>query len=123
MDTLQLVIFNQTRSPQCCLGAWWSWQGEISQLLAAAGQLVNGPNPGSVRIFTVSSQEGVDLPGQHDLSWNETLEGEQELKATEAASLLQGGHSLQLFLYNGDSDCIYHLLALPLAPPAPWLTR
>lgn len=123
MDTFQLVIFNQTRSPQCCLGPWWSWQGDIPQLLSATRQLVDGPNPGSVRIFTASSQEGVELPGRHNLSWNGTLEEERELKQPEASRWLQDGRPLQLFLYNGDSDCIYHLLALPLAAPAPWLTR
>lgn len=123
MDTFQLVIFNQSRSPQCCLGPWWFWQGDIPQLLSACGQWVNGPNPGSVRIFTVSSNQGITLPGRHDLSWNSDLEEERELKPPEAASWLHGGRALQLFLYNGDSDCIHHLLTLPLAQPVPWFPQ
>ena len=121
MDTtFQLVIFDQTRSPQCCLGAWWSWQGDMAQLRSAANQLLSGPNPGSLRIFSASGGPGAALPLHHDLHWNDTLEDEQELKPEQAAQRLHGGKAIQLFVYNGDSDCIRHLLALPLERPSPW---
>lgn len=123
MDTFHLVIFDQTGSPQCCLGPWWSWQGNVAQLRSAANQLISGPNPGSLRIFTAASGKRVALPLLHDLNWGEALEGERELDSKETEEWLLNHGSIQLFLYNGDSDCIRHLLALPLAQAAPWFPR
>ena len=115
-----LMIFDQTRSPQCCLGPWWSWRGDMAQLRSAANQLLSGPNPGSIRTFTASGGSGLVLPALHNLEWGENLEGERELTPAEASQRLQDGVAIQLFLYNGDSDCIRHLLALPVAKPEPW---
>lgn len=120
MDNFQLILFDQTRSPQCSLGPWWTWQGDLPQLMAAARQFITGPNPGSIRIFTLSDRPALSLPSQHELAWNNTLEDERELQPDEAAAWLHKHRGLQLFIYNGDSDCIRHLLALKLDSPQPW---
>ncbi len=120
MDSFHLLIVDQTRSPQCCLGPWWSWQGDVPQLMAAARQLISGPNPGSVRIFTLSGERGVAITGRPHLAWEGSLEEERELKPVEAADWLLSGPGLQLFIYNGDSDCIRHLIALKVPRPEPW---
>ena len=120
METFQLIFFDQTRSPQCSLGSWWSWQGDVAQLRSAANQLLRAPNPGSLRIFTIATHHGIALPTHHELLWDATLEDERELTSSETAAWLQDGGAIQIFIYNGDSDCVRHLVALPITKPEPW---
>ncbi|ODT77290.1 hypothetical protein ABS71_02690 [bacterium SCN 62-11] len=123
MGDFHLLVFDQTRAPQGCLGERWSWRGDVPQLISAAHQFIAGPNPGSVRLFALTGHKGLALPIHHDLCWNGTLESERELKIADATEWLSTGAGLQIFIYNGDSDCIRHFLALPVADPQPWFSR
>lgn len=61
------------------------------------------------------------LPEPHDLEWGSQLPDQVELDESAAAEQLRQGRPLQIFVYNGDSECLRHFLILPLPESSSWL--
>jgi len=120
---LRVVVFDQQFVEGAALGPWRLMQATLQQIITALKYPVGARHPPDTRLYTVEGapRQSVSLPPLHDLFWSRDLAGQRELNESEAAEALASGNAIQLFIYNGDSDCVRHYLLLPLDEPVSWL--
>jgi hypothetical protein len=121
---LRLVVFDQTRADGPVLGRCWFMETSVRQLTTALCFSPTARHEWEARLYTVdaAAEGGIGLPAVHDLHWNATLQGQRLLDEDAASEQLRAGNAVQVFVFNGDADCIRHYLVLPLPEPVFWLT-
>jgi PPOX class probable F420-dependent enzyme len=119
----RLVVFDQTHADPTALGRRWFMETTVRQLTTALCFSATAHHEWSARLYTVgaAAEGGISSPVVHDLHWNDTLKGQRQLDEDAASEHLRAGNAVQVFVFNGDSDCIRHYLVLPLGEAVHWL--
>lgn len=123
---MTLLVLDQTPAEGAALGTWRQMDVDVYQLRAALCEPLNrrGPaHPAEARVYSLAGEAwtSLALPSDHDLHWNSDVPGEQQLDDDAATARLAAGHAIQVFIFNGDADCVRHYVVLPLPAPITWL--
>ncbi len=117
MDHPLYVLFDQTAAEDETFGPSILMRGDAFHLCRAIEAPLNARRPAQPAESRVYSLKPRCLPKLRSLGWNEDLNGERRLGLKEADAELLAGNAMQVFVYNGDGDCVRHYLVLPVAEP------